>query len=129
MKHKKGLGLLALSFFKSEKIDYYFDQRSIIFSCFSCDTEIAMDVTTTNWECNYCSTYGKLTTLISMLEKNKKTFELTKKVYKPSIARREINQSFERLMKLSNEQQLKELTKLRSEIDILIDYLLRKQTS
>lgn len=129
MKQKKGLELLALSFFKSEKIDYYYDQRSIIFSCFNCRTEVAMDVKTTNWECNHCSTHGKLTTLISMLEKNEKTFELAKKVYKPSIARREINQSFERLIKLSSEQQLKELTKLRSEIDILIDYLQRKQTS
>lgn len=129
MKHKKGLELLALSFFKSEKIDYYYDQRSIIFSCFNCEAEIAMDVTTTNWECNHCSTHGKLPTLISMLEKNKKTFEPTKKLYKPSKARREINQSFERLMKLSGEQQLKELTKLRSEVDILIDYLLRKKTS
>lgn len=126
MHKKKGLELLALSFFKTEKIDYFYDQSTIIFPCFLCGNETKMNGLTTEWECRTCSQSGKITTLITLIEQNRNDVK-AKNVYKPSKARKDITNAFDRLINVSDGKGSIELMKLREEVEILINYLIEEK--
>jgi hypothetical protein len=118
--------LVALSFFKSKKINYYLYGSSIIFPCFNCQHEAIMDCQSTLWECKNCSENGTLKYLIEFTQT--KSLESIKKykVYNPRKTRKEINSKFQILINKCDENIKNDLENLYKQTEELFVYFFEK---
>ncbi|MCM3584258.1 hypothetical protein M3182_00700 [Mesobacillus maritimus] len=118
-----GKHYVVLSFFKANKINYYFDSNrmTIVFPCPYCWEQTKMNAITSEWTCNNCNQIGNLLTLIQV---NKEDPIKTKvAVYNPKKERLQINYLFDKMLDLQNNTNSKStLLKLKNKVNDLIEY-------
>jgi ribosomal protein S27AE len=110
------LELVALSFFKSNGIDYYFEKPIIKFPCVDCGSEAVMHSHTTKWECKQCNMKGTITKLIEL--KNQDWHN--DKVYNPKKEKEKIKQLFEKVCNQNSTN--KNIQTLREKVEELLKY-------
>jgi hypothetical protein len=117
--------LACLSFFKRNKISYYYEETSnlITFPCFKCRYQAGMDTTTTKWNCVKCGNKGNLVTLINDTKCNSAVEIKEVKIFNPSKEKREVRKLAK---KIDEKYQSNDTAKLRVKIDQLLKYLNEK---
>ncbi|WP_143414893.1 hypothetical protein [Geobacillus sp. E263] len=111
---------VALSFFKTNRIDYYFKKPYIYFPCPHCCEEAKMFAENATWECMECNGKGTLITLMELLNKKKKEQKILQnvKVYNPTKEIQQIRLMFSKLKK----QDSAEIDRLYQKVDELLSY-------
>jgi hypothetical protein len=98
--------LVCLSFFKENKIGYYYDDKNqqVIFNCHDCSLEVILDLMSTNWQCKHCGVNGNLKTLINLQVKGSLNQQ---EVFKPELELKRMKDSFNELRNIIQEKGLK----------------------
>ncbi|MFS0667193.1 hypothetical protein AB1L12_04570 [Peribacillus frigoritolerans] len=116
--------LVALSFFKGNKINYYLDGLYIYFPCFKCQQKSFMNCLDTRWKCEKCCEQGSLRHLIEFIEENPLDTVKNYKIYNPGQKIKEINKLFSSLIRKKNDEKINNKIKLlQNEVNYLIKFL------
>ncbi|MGG3269851.1 hypothetical protein ABEP16_13140 [Priestia aryabhattai] len=119
--------LVALSFFKSNKIHYYLENSLIFFPCFKCHQKAIMNSKDTLWNCESCNEQGTLKYLINFTQQNSLENIKKYKIYNPRKKRKEIYKQFSSLKEQCDIKTKNELEYLQKEIDELLIFLLKNR--
>ncbi|USK30837.1 hypothetical protein LIT32_12365 [Bacillus sp. CMF21] len=111
--------LLALSFLKEKKVDYYFDRNTnkIVFPCFHCGANSKMDACSTLWKCSICLNDGNLSNLIN-IKVNSDAFQT---IYNPHTSLKKINNTIKFLIKNYPNNQMR-LLEMELALKKLVEY-------
>ncbi|MUT68499.1 hypothetical protein [Paenibacillus sp. NEAU-GSW1] len=113
---------VALSFFKTNKIDYYYKKPIITFPCPDCGKEAKMNAFEATWSCNACFARGTLVSLIK-LTTSSHSGKLTESIYNPGKEILDIRRLLQEVKRSSSERNQKLIEKAYNKTNALYSYL------
>lgn len=109
VRYPKKLELVALSFFKSKRIEYFLDKgkKEITFPCFKCHQPAIMASITTDWNCAQCSSKGNLSTLVNWTNSSITSSPIGIKIFNPNKEFDDICKRISHLINITADDKLK----------------------